>query len=54
MSTTATRRPAVAPDLDDPVAFAHQLYSDLAAGGERLRVHRRWGRLREELQRVAA
>lgn len=34
MSTTTTRRRDLAPYLDDPVAFAHQLYRDLAAAGE--------------------
>ncbi len=34
MSATTTRQPAVAPYLDDPVAFARHLYSELAAAGE--------------------
>ncbi len=34
MSTTTTRRRDLAPFLDDAVAFAHELYSDLAADGE--------------------
>ncbi len=32
--TTTTSRPALHPFLDDPVAFAHELFSVLAAGGD--------------------
>ncbi|MDP9354401.1 MAG: hypothetical protein M3R02_03820 [Chloroflexota bacterium] len=34
MTTTTTAPAAVAPFLDDPAAFAHALYSELAAAGE--------------------
>ncbi len=34
MTTTTTAPAAVAPYLDDPVAFAHELFSVLAAGGD--------------------
>ena len=34
MSTSTTRRRDLAPYLDDPVAFAHHLYGELAAAGE--------------------
>ncbi len=33
-TTTTTSRPALHPFLDDPVAFAHELFSVLAAAGE--------------------
>ncbi len=34
MSTTTTAPVAVAPFLDDPIRFAHELYSMLAAAGD--------------------
>ncbi len=34
MNTTTTSRPVLHPFLDDPVAFAHELFSVLAAGGD--------------------
>ncbi|MDP9358172.1 MAG: hypothetical protein M3R02_23385 [Chloroflexota bacterium] len=34
MTTTTTAPAAVAPDLDDPISFAHSLYRDLAAADD--------------------
>ncbi len=34
MTTTTTSRPALHPFLDDSAAFAHELFSLLAAGGD--------------------